>query len=576
MAKSTKAGLGCMILFCLPFALVGVGAFGYVGWMFFQSVQMQRWEPVPATILTVELKEHYDSDSGTSYATQATYSYVIEGTEYRGDRVGLHGGSDNIGNFQHRVHDELEAARRSGRTVPCYVDPGDPQSSILYPEVRWEMVGFALLFGLVFGGVGFGIITAGILGAKQEKREGARQAERPEEPWLWRDEWKSGAIRCSSKGSLVVSIIFALLWNLISTPALFALPGELADENYAALFILLFPLVGLGLLLWALYEIAKWMKYGESSFEMATVPGVVGGYLAGTVQVDRWLEPPEGFRLRLVCIHRRVTGSGKNRSTREDVLWEDSQVLSHALDDPDRARTVLPVHFQIPFDCEPSTPEKSDTRTLWRLEVTAAVPGVDYKAEFEVPVFKTDASSETPPEVPDFAQAYRVDVPESEALAGLRIGVIERIGGGIEVLYPALRNFGATLGLTIFTVIWGAVVVFLWHSDAPMLFPIVFGIFGALLLLGTLDSWFGSWRVEVYGGGINISKRYLGIGSTTSLQPEDVRDIHAKVSSQSGKTTYYSIRVQTPDKTYTAGSGIKGKAAADHIVEQMWTALRSR
>ncbi len=33
-------------------------------------------------------------------------------------------------------------------------------------------------------------------------------------------------------------------------------------------------------------------------------------------------------------------------------------------------------------------------KTLWRLQVEAEVPGVDYSSQFEVPVFKTAESRE--------------------------------------------------------------------------------------------------------------------------------------------------------------------------------------
>jgi hypothetical protein len=47
------------------------------------------------------------------------------------------------------------------------------------------------------------------------------------------------------------------------------------------------------------------------------------------------------------------------------------------------------VEFQIPSDCEPSDERNPNDRTLWRLTASAKVPGIDYSATFEVPVFKT-------------------------------------------------------------------------------------------------------------------------------------------------------------------------------------------
>jgi hypothetical protein len=45
-----------------------------------------------------------------------------------------------------------------------------------------------LLFGLVFAGVGFGLIFVAFYGAKRLQRQQRQQAEHPAEPWLWRED----------------------------------------------------------------------------------------------------------------------------------------------------------------------------------------------------------------------------------------------------------------------------------------------------------------------------------------------------------------------------------------------------
>ena len=52
----------------------------------------------------------------------------------------------------------------------------------------------------------------------------------------------------------------------------------------------------------------------------------------------------------------------------------------------------IPVAFAIPRDAMPSDPGNANDRVLWRLQVIGEVPGVDYSAAFEVPVFRTSAS----------------------------------------------------------------------------------------------------------------------------------------------------------------------------------------
>jgi hypothetical protein len=52
------------------------------------------------------------------------------------------------------------------------------------------------------------------------------------------------------------------------------------------------------------------------------------------------------------------------------------------------------VHFRLPPEVSPTDDANHNDRTVWRLELTATVPGVDCDARFEVPVFRTAASAE--------------------------------------------------------------------------------------------------------------------------------------------------------------------------------------
>ena len=58
--------------------------------------------------------------------------------------------------------------------------------------------------------------------------------------------------------------------------------------------------------------------------------------------------------------------------------------------------TVLPFLFAIPFDSKESMLKDDNPRVEWRLDASATLSGVDYKSQFDVPIFKTAESS------PDF------------------------------------------------------------------------------------------------------------------------------------------------------------------------------
>ena len=67
------------------------------------------------------------------------------------------------------------------------------------------------------------------------------------------------------------------------------------EGNKAGMFALLFPLVGSGLLVWAVRSTIRFQKYGSSRFELATLPGVIGHTISGSVRIPTLLEPGDGI-----------------------------------------------------------------------------------------------------------------------------------------------------------------------------------------------------------------------------------------------------------------------------------------
>ena len=449
MKKSSAKGKWFLILFSLPFAGVGVFMSGLVVKQFTTSRQMRGWDDVPAMIVHAELESHRGDDS-TSYKAVARYEYTYEGQRYTGGRVSVHGGSDNVGSFHQRTYRELDGYRKRKEPFACYVNPADPGRSVLYTSLRVEMICFELLFGLLFGGVGFGLMAGGVIAAKRSRKDSKLKHANPEAPWLWKAAWAAGEIRSSNRMMMVFSMVFCLFWNLVSSPLWFVVPAELKKGNRAALVGLLFPAVGIGLLIWVIRSVLRWRKFGESIFRMAEVPGVLGGKLAGVIQTPVHIAPDDGFRLRLTCVNRVTTGSGKHRSTSERILHEDERVMSREVLPDDHTQSAIPVLFALPYDARATDDSNSDSTIAWRLEVKARVPGIDYQSRFEVPVYQTEASS------PDFelddsaVQAYAADIQPGDIMAASGVRLTESSWGGQTYVYPPARHPLNALGLTLF------------------------------------------------------------------------------------------------------------------------------
>jgi hypothetical protein len=427
----------------------------------------------------------------------------------------------------------------------------------------------AVLLGiaaLAFGGVGFGGLLGIRVAYRRMKEAEALQARHPEEPWLWRRDWAAGRIEDSTRETLLGAWIFAILWNLISLPGAYVgVRAALYEAKPAGLVALLFPLAGVWLLARALHATARKRKYGISRLELSTIPGVIGHTLVGTVHAPMDLRPAEGFEVHLTCIRRVTTRSGKNSSTSERILWqEEGRLVGELSRDYSGMRTSIPIRFQLPPDVEASTTTNPNDRVTWQLQLTASVSGVDYDATFEVPVFRT-AASDQPSAIVDAdslttspASAYRP--PANSPVT------VTRNPRGTEILFPAGRTPGPAIGMTVFLVIWWGALLVQIYLKAPLLFPIVTGLFGILIAVFAMELWLKVSRVIVGKGTLTVASGYLAPGRERTLTAAEVADVIPAIGMQAGKTVYYDVVIRKKNgRKVTAGHSVRDKREAEWL-----------
>lgn len=388
VAKGSKTlGVGCAILFAIPFASVGV----FMAWAVISSVAehtaMQRWVETPAVITRAELDVKHDD--GATYRVIADYQYEFGGQKFQGSRVGISSGSDNIGDFHQRVHHELKAHQTTGQPFRCYVNPDRPEQSILYRELRWEMIAFYDLFVLLFGGFGMAALVGCILVGGAERKRAARAVEYPDEPWLWRDDWAANEIEPSNKLAFTALVAATLFWNFITLPLWWLLPPQLARGNYGALIAAILPGIGL-ILIWSAYRMWQpYRKYGRCVFRMTTPGAVIGSELSGVIETSRPVECEE-FQVVLLC--QKKVSDGEDSKTVE-VSRREEMVPNSNSDSWGDTGSSIPVRFAMPDDCRP-TGEADDGTILWKLIAKSDNPQNDFKVEFEVPVYRAPAARE--------------------------------------------------------------------------------------------------------------------------------------------------------------------------------------
>jgi hypothetical protein len=149
--------------------------------------------------------------------------------------------------------------------------------------------------------------------------------------WLARCEWPERRISDRGRAGTGVLIGLALFWNSIAwTVALMVFRTGSEAPVPARYAVLISPVAGLFLAAAALRAVWQQIRYDASILELATLPGAPGRLLAGVVETRGVIAPVAGFPVRHSCLRRRVRGSGQGRSTSEEVLWPDEQVLPGA------------------------------------------------------------------------------------------------------------------------------------------------------------------------------------------------------------------------------------------------------
>lgn len=432
--------------------------------------------------------------------------------------------------------------------------------------------------------IGAAIMVGAVAGYRSQKRDAEVKDRNPDAPWLWRKDWAESRALSNHRNTIYGWWIGTVLTSMLFVPmAAINLPPLLRSSDPKAFLLLGFCLLPALLLLGALRATIRRETYGKTYFEFASLPFSPGKRLSGQIHV-RLTAAEHGIDLRLSAIRRIVTGSGKNQSISEAPLWQQQKNLPQASLITGPLGTSIPVDFEIPEDAYETNHEVPRDQVLWRLYAQADVPGVDYKDDFEVPVFRSSRkaarasagvgesgwSAAVPP-------GFAVNSRESQSLdvptpANPKVRISTTADGATEFYFPPFRNRGRTLILLLVTVGWTGMVYVLAQSNAPRFFALAFALCDLLLVYGSVASLFGTARIIV-GQGRLISRRgTIGNGTVREIPFNDIESIHAAagVQQSSGVNASYSICLKTRSGSkLTLADGIADRDEARSIVAQI-------
>jgi hypothetical protein len=107
-----------------------------------------------------------------------------------------------------------------------------------------------------------------------------------------------------------------------------------------------------------------------------------------------------------------------------------------------------------------------------------------------------------------------------------------------------------------------------------VLFPIVFGGFGLLLLYGVLDAWLGVTRVTAGGGRVTVASGWLSPARERSFPAAEITGVSTLIGMQAGGRPYYDLKlVRSNGKAVTAGRGLREKREAEWLAATLKQAI---
>jgi hypothetical protein len=216
------------------------------------------------------------------------------------------------------------------------------------------------------------------------------QKEWAEKPWTQRADWAEGNVIQQGPGSMKLLIVFTIIWNIIGWGiSLFGISSEWGSED-VPWFLLVFPAFGIALIFVTVRTWIRQKKFGISILNLITLPAYLGDVFRGKIEtgVPVKNQSEKEFKVQLVCAKKSSYRDREGESrVSEEKLWSEEQIVFGRISDKGTTFDVI-VNFVIPDDQPATELYPEDDRTYWRLDISSKEKGVDYAAQFEIPVYQ--------------------------------------------------------------------------------------------------------------------------------------------------------------------------------------------
>ena len=236
--------------------------------------------------------------------------------------------------------------------------------------------------GSIFALAGLAVLWHGIWQIRDNARRALLLRTRPSEPWLADHRWSARAATDGNLGQSAGSFFAAAFLALFLAPfnwwAFFSREGNL----FVIAVVGIFDVVNLLILGQGVYILIRYLKFGTSTLVFRRFPFFLGDTVEADFRTSADMRQLKRLVFTLRCLREQVDaeakGTGLNLAVFE--IWKEERVV----EPPSRE---IPVSFRLPAEAHFSTELPIVTPRYWELEVTGEAPGVDFGAQFLLPVY---------------------------------------------------------------------------------------------------------------------------------------------------------------------------------------------
>lgn len=406
------------------------------------------------------------------------------------------------------------------------------------------------------------------------------------EPWLYDDDWENGKIHSKAKGVFYILLVFALFWNAISFPATYFAIIDIynswqIDRIDPVLFILIFPIVGLGLLYFAFSAYRQWSAFGTLSLMLDPYPGSIGGEVAGYVDIPViWRS---GYKIKVVLnnVHYTISRSAPERNRRQNIIWS-----KHCAVEYQPCAAGIRILFKCPIDGgQESEKESGNSYYRWEVNIQAEHDHSKLKLdrEFDIPVYKLD-----PPQFSRLNIHARLPEMETENIDEQQVKITQHTRS-LELFFPRTRYRSMPFGVFLVGLIFMGITGFLGYATwsdiqhtiegfsilaagMSCFMTLIFALVSIVIIGNGFHLMSNDLTTKIDSTGIMVNSRSWLNSSEKKCALEDIKKISKTNNMSNGQgnqsVIYFTISAELKKHPpLVIGDGIKGQLAADALIK---------